>query len=174
MKSDEDVLNYYWSNHRGTDWSGGYFPIEDATSDPTSVIDNEGNWYVCYLTKYVNGSNTNTSVEVGEYFPNNDSWSSYQVASVNNYILDKPHLCIDNSNTNGYLYCAWTPIYVGNDDPPDDNWSIQFKTSSNNSWWSNAQILSQNIYDPHLTINQGVNIQTGILSKKQGSQLITF
>jgi len=169
MSVDQHCINYYFSGDKGISWDGSCLPFEYVSSDPTLVINNSGTCFVSYLQNNEHlaiDECTASSVELGIYDDIN-GWQGpvdVRVPSNYDYNLDKPHLAVDNSVNNGNLYCAWTPMACGSTIPPECNdLGIEISRSTNNGIsWDSPILVSQSIYpDPDLTVNQGVNIQTG-------------
>jgi hypothetical protein len=167
-------IDYFSSDTKGIYWNWGllnnvtYF---NTFSDPSTVLDNNSIWYTGFLEKQEETS-TDPMLNVSIGVNNGTGWAGpYIVSSVNTdydpYTLDKPHLWIDNSNSQygGHMYAAWTPFPIQlqqYNNPYPNFFEIEFSNSSSGGvTWHAPVVISQNLYEPGTTLNQGVNIQTG-------------
>jgi len=148
------VISWNKSDVCGLTWSGSELPIYGATSDPTSVVTRNGNWYISfirYLETIGTAQRCAVSIALDE---GNGNWSMEDVnippaLSTN----DKPHLAVDNTTLNGNYYCAWTLLNILGTPPNNCNQILMSKNGESPITLSNSGISN--------LLNQGANIQIG-------------
>ncbi len=120
------------------------------SGDPTTGIDNNGRWYVNFISS--------SGGQAVAYSDNQGgSWTSVYVASNPGNMADKNHMWVDNSPDSPYdgnLYIAWTDFGGSN----DGDIVISRSTNAGESWSSKINISNGINAGSH---NQGVNISTG-------------
>ena len=145
-----------YSFDNGQGWSGSTNGVNgNNAGDPSTAIGANGWWYVGRITGDY-GQAVSYSKDQGK------SWKRVKVGQGPTFglgILDKNHLCIDNSASspfNGFLYAAWTNFIPGN---PDTN-QVEFVRSADQglTW---TQPLNISSAASALRLNHGVNLQTG-------------
>jgi hypothetical protein len=172
---EDEILN----SNNSTDWNGltvsSLFGADDRTSedagitwageisgaghtnmgDPCVAIGLNGWWY-CGKINSDFGQSVAWSSDQGT------TWHDVVVDSVpspGNDILDKNHLCIDNSPVSpfqGRLYDAWTNFVNGS--PYSDQVMVS-RSEDNGLTWKTALCISANV--AAVTMCHGVNLQTG-------------
>ncbi|MGE5425409.1 MAG: sialidase family protein, partial [Syntrophothermus sp.] len=146
--------DHLFSDDGGASWGGSIQNAGDYNSgDPAVVIGLNGRQYVGKI-------NVDYGQSVAWSDNKGQTWNEVQVAGVPSPgmdILDKNHLCIDNSTSSPYegnLYCAWT-TFINN-----QNGKIEISRSVDEglTWFPPFEI-SQGANA--VANNQGVNLQTG-------------
>jgi PKD repeat protein len=147
--------NYFTSSDGGQTWGGSIGGPTGAgnSGDPTTAINLSGRYFVGFI-------NASSGQSVAYSTDNGVSWTSVVASNApagSGNLLDKNHLWIDNGSSSPYagqLYDAWTPFGGSNDA------QIEIMRSVNNGVsWVNKQAISSGA--AALTLNHGVNIQTG-------------
>ena len=140
----------------GQDWAGSTRGVNGTNSgDPSTAIGMNGWWYVGRITGD-NGQAVSYSKDQGK------TWKRVKVGegpAVGIGLLDKNHLCIDNSASSpfaGNLYAAWTNFCPGSADT--NQVEIVRSNDQGLTWTSPLNISSA---ASALKLNHGVNLQTG-------------
>ena len=162
MNDPQANIDYSFSNNQGETWNATNLSFSGAFADPTIAFNRNGTLFSSFLVDNEDWACKNAAVGIGIYDAVNQVWMGpYYVTEIPaGYNQDKPHLTVDNSVNNGNLYCGWTPMSCYH--TPDGNYGILISRSTNNGFnWDSPQLISQDLYSPDLTVNHGVNIQTG-------------
>ena len=145
-----------YSIDNGQDWAGSTQGVNGINAgDPATAIGLNGWWYVGRITSDY-GQAVSYSKDHGM------TWKRVKVGqgpTVGLGLLDKNHLCIDNSPASpfkGRLYDAWTNFIPGN---IDTNQVEIVRSADQGLTWSSPHCISRSA--SALKLNHGVNLQTG-------------
>ncbi|MFZ4521749.1 MAG: T9SS type A sorting domain-containing protein [Bacteroidales bacterium] len=145
-----------FSFDNGQDWAGSTRGLNGTNAgDPATAIGLNGWWYVGRITGDY-GQAVSYSKDQGK------SWKRVKVGqgpTVGIGLLDKNHLCVDNSPSSpfkGYVYAAWTNFIPGH---VDTNQVEIVRSNDQGLTWSSPHNISAAAMA--LKLNHGVNIQTG-------------
>lgn len=140
----------------GQDWGGSTLGVNGNNSgDPSTAIGLNGWWYVGRIA-------TDWGQEVSYSRDQGKTWTKVKVGQgpATGYgLLDKNHLCIDNSPTSpfkGNLYAAWTNFIPGDE---DSNHIELVRSADQGLTWSSPFNISAAALG--LKLDHGVNVQTG-------------
>ena len=145
-----------WSDDAGETWEGSVEGVNGANAgDPATAIGRNGWWYVGRISGDY-GQSVSYSKDKGK------TWKRVKAGNgptTGLGLLDKNHLCIDNSLASPYqgnLYAAWTNFIPGSADTNQ----VQLVRSVNQGLnWSSPVKISAGA--AALKLNHGVNLQTG-------------
>ncbi len=145
-----------YSLDEGQNWAGSTRGVNgNNAGDPSTAIGLNGWWYVGRITGDY-GQAVSYSKDQGK------TWKRVKVGqgpTVGIGLLDKNHLCIDNSQASPYkgnLYNAWTNFIPGN---ADTNQVQIVRSNDQGLTWSSPFNISTAANA--LKLNHGVNLQTG-------------
>lgn len=145
--------NYTMSTNGGALWSGSTSgPGGTNLGDPAVAIDRDGRYFVGFIGDG-RGQQVAYSTDRGA------TWTRQDVRTTSSGLLDKNHLCVDNSINSpyeGYVYSAWTRSI--DEDPNDGQIEVRRSTDAGANW-SASSFLSAPISG--VGWQQGVNLRTG-------------
>ncbi len=145
-----------YSTDDGQDWGGSTQGVNgNNAGDPATAIGLNGWWYVGRINGDY-GQAVSYSKDQGK------TWKRVKVGqgpAAGIGLLDKNHLCIDNSPASpfkGYLYDAWTNFIPGH---ADTNQVELVRSTDQGLTWSSPLNISSAA--SALKLNHGVNLQSG-------------
>jgi hypothetical protein len=145
-----------YSFDNGQDWAGSTRGVNGTNAgDPSTAIGLNGWWYVGRITGDY-GQGVSYSKDQGK------TWKRIKVGQgpvAGIGLLDKNHLCIDNSLSSpykGYIYDAWTNFIPGN---ADTNQVEIVRSADQGLTWTSPHNISGAA--SALKLNHGVNLHTG-------------
>jgi hypothetical protein len=145
------------SDTRGITWNAAEGPSSYSNGDPTSIVCQDGSWYISYLQ-----SNAR-SIHLANYDQIN-GWQTPTLIQNPEYqcSFDRPFTAVDNTTTNGNFYCAWSSRVLQGSPEQCPDFGLQIVRSIDHglTWDEGSQLISSDI-DDKPTAHNGANIQIG-------------